>query len=114
MNNIVLLDAGPLGLVRHPRASTDAVAWLAGLVAGGAQVLVPEIADDDVRRELLRANRLKGIRRLDQLKTSLGYLPITTAAMLGCNHENYNHPASRPGTSAAVAAARSGAADCPS
>ena len=82
MNNIVLLDAGPLGLVSHPRASTDAVAWLAGLVAGGAQVLVPEIADYEVRRELLRANRLKGIRRLDQLKTSLGYLPITTAAML--------------------------------
>ena len=82
MSDIVLLDAGPLGMVSHPRASANAVAWLAGLVAAGVQVLVPEIADYEVRRELLRANRLKGIRRLDQLKASLGYLPITTAAML--------------------------------
>ena len=82
MNDVVLLDAGPLGMLSHPRASADAAAWLAGLVAGGVQVLIPEIADYEVRRELLRANRLKGIRRLDQLKLSLGYLPITTAAML--------------------------------
>jgi len=30
------------------------------------------------------------------------------------NYENHNHPASRPGARAAVAAAGSGAADCPS
>ena len=77
MSDIVLLDAGPLGMVSHPRASADAVTWLAKLLAGGVQVLVPEIADYEVRRELLRANRLKGIRRLDQLKVSLGYVPIT-------------------------------------
>ena len=72
MNDVVLLDAGPLGMVSHPHASADAVAWLAGLVAGGVQILIPEIADYEVRRELLRANRLKGVRRLDQLKLSLG------------------------------------------
>jgi hypothetical protein len=35
MNDVVLLDAGPREMVSHPRASADAVAWLAGLVAGG-------------------------------------------------------------------------------
>ena len=53
MHDVVLLDAGPLGMVRHPHASADAVAWLAGLVAGGVQILIPEIADYEVRRELL-------------------------------------------------------------
>jgi hypothetical protein len=44
--------------------------------------MIPEIADYEVRRELLRARREVGIRRLDQLKEALTYLPITTAVML--------------------------------
>jgi hypothetical protein len=43
--------------------------------------MVPEIADYEVRRELIRAHRLRGIAHLDRAKTTLGYLPITTAAM---------------------------------
>ena len=35
-----------------------------------------------MRRELLRANKIKGLQRLDNLKAFLGYLPITTAVML--------------------------------
>ncbi len=31
---------------------------------------------------MLRANKLAGIRRLDQLKNRLEYLPLTTATML--------------------------------
>jgi len=42
---------------------------------------LPEIADYEVRRELLRANRLKGVAQLDALAELLEYLPITTAAM---------------------------------
>ena len=45
-------------------------------------MLVPEIADYELRRELLRAGLTKSVGRLNQLKTSLGYLPITTEAML--------------------------------
>jgi hypothetical protein len=44
-------------------------------------VLVPEIADYEVRRELLRANKVRGIARLDALIGLLEYLPLTTAAM---------------------------------
>ena len=82
MAEVVLLDAGPLGMASHPRAARDILAWLARLLDAGVDVLVPEIADYEVRRELLRAGRTKGIDRLDQLKTTLGYLPITTEAML--------------------------------
>lgn len=43
---------------------------------------VPEIADYELRRELLRADKTKSIERLDQLKELIGYLPLTTGAML--------------------------------
>jgi predicted nucleic acid-binding protein len=82
MANVVLLDAGPLGMISHPRPSHEIAIWLARLVSSGVNVVVPEVADYEVRRELLRAGRSKGIKRLDQLKTRLSYLPITTDAML--------------------------------
>ncbi len=55
MTEVVLLDAGPLGMDSHPRASVAIVEWLARLVAAGIPVMIPEIADYEVRRELLRA-----------------------------------------------------------
>jgi predicted nucleic acid-binding protein len=79
---IILLDAGPLGMVSHPRPADEILAWVARLLAAGVQVLVPEIADYEVRRELLRARLAKSVRRLDQLRATLGFLPITTSAML--------------------------------
>jgi len=42
---------------------------------------VPEIADYEVRRELLRARKPRGIDKLDLLAAQLDYLPLTTAAM---------------------------------
>jgi predicted nucleic acid-binding protein len=50
-------------------------------LAGGTQVVIPEIADYEVRRELLRAGKTSSVSRLDALVTSLKYLPISTAAM---------------------------------
>ncbi len=44
-------------------------------------MILPEIADYEVRRELLRANKTKGIAHLDALGTLVEYLPITTVAM---------------------------------
>ena len=84
MSQVVLLDTGPLGLVTNPRRSSQSVAcaqWLQALVAHGIRVIVPEIADYEVRRELLRANKERGLARLDALASRLEYLPLTTAAM---------------------------------
>jgi predicted nucleic acid-binding protein len=56
--------------------------WLAKLVSQGTRVILPEIADYEVRRELLRAGKKVGIDRLDRLKINVEYLPLTTPAML--------------------------------
>ena len=82
MARVILLDAGPLGMVTHPRANPDIVDWLKAMLYSGATIVVPEIADYEVRRELLRAKKAKGVKRLDQLKRTIGYLPISTQAML--------------------------------
>ena len=82
MPKIVLLDTEPLGMVSHPRPNRDVVEWIKNLLQSGAEILVPEIADYEVRRELLRAKKTKGIKRLDDLTRTMGYVPITTEAML--------------------------------
>ncbi len=85
MSILVLLDAGPLGLITNPRATPDnqqCKQWFASLSTSGIRVLVPEIADYEVRRELIRADKQRGITRFDQLKMTAGYVPLTTATML--------------------------------
>jgi len=84
VKRIVLLDAGPLGLVTNPKLSPQSMAcnqWLQSLLLDGVHILVPEIADYEVRRELLRAGKMKGLQRLDDLIEIVGYLPLTTAVM---------------------------------
>jgi predicted nucleic acid-binding protein len=85
MARIVVLDSGPLGLLsRRPNKPIVAQchAWLLKIELASASVFVPEIADYEVRRELLRAGFTASLKRLDDLKSNLGYLPITTGAML--------------------------------
>ena len=43
--------------------------------------MVPEIANYEVRRELIRARRTAGIARLDAFIGQVEFLPIETAAM---------------------------------
>jgi len=84
VNGVILLDAGPLGLVTNPKRSPQSTAcarWLGRAASGGARFAVPEIADYEVRRELLRAGKTGGIAHLDALIERLWYLPITTEAM---------------------------------
>jgi hypothetical protein len=69
-------------MASHPRPSPNIVSWLGQLIGVGHTVLVPEIGDYEVRRELLRAGKTKGVERLDELKARLGYLAITTETML--------------------------------
>ncbi len=82
---IILLDSAPLGLVTNPSASSQAFQckqWLQSLISNGNRILIPEITDYEVRRELLRANKVKGIQRLDHLINQLGYISITREVML--------------------------------
>ena len=85
MNRIILLDAAPLGLISNPTVSPNNNAcyqWMRAAVAQGAQVLISEIADYEVRRELIRASKTAGIASLDALKSVIGYAPVTTPTML--------------------------------
>jgi hypothetical protein len=85
MSLIVLLDAGPLGMITNPKSSPENEScknWLASLAYKGVEVVIPEIADYEVRRELLRAGKDRGLARLDALKGMLGYAAITTSVML--------------------------------
>lgn len=82
MSRIILLDAGPLGLLSQPRPTPTSQAcrqWAANLTTVGAHLHIAEIADYEVRRELLRARKRRGI---EQLKADFGYVAITRATML--------------------------------
>ncbi len=73
---IVVLDSGPLGILTNPKASVvnqECRRWLLSLQSKGCRIILPEIAGYEVRRELIRVNKLSGIRRLDELKVTLEY-----------------------------------------
>ena len=80
----IVLDSGPLGLVTNPRLteqSTACLRWVQQSLAAGVRIIVPEIVDYEIRRELLRVERHAGLARLDVLVRQVDYLPITTSAM---------------------------------
>jgi len=73
-----------MGFVTNPKQSIQGLAcsqWVRAMLAAGNRIFVPEIADYEVRRELIRVNKLAGIAQLDQLARVTGYLPLTSAAM---------------------------------
>ena len=84
MSPAVVLDSTPLGILCHPRSPPHVVAcrrWLADLCAAGRRVIIPEIADYEVRRELIRMSGFVALANLDGYALQLEYLPITTTAM---------------------------------
>ncbi|MEG4578079.1 nucleic acid-binding protein [Microcoleus sp. MON1_C5] len=85
MSRIIILDSGPLGMVTNPQAKPpylECQLWLDSLLQNGEMVLLPEIADYEVRRELIRAGKDRGIRKLDLFKKVLTYRHLTTEVML--------------------------------
>jgi predicted nucleic acid-binding protein len=96
----IVLDAGPLGLLANPTRSGPAQAaqsWARAKIADGHHLVVAEISDYEVRRELLRANRAAAVARLDAICAGFGYAPITTsvmrdAAQLWANARNSGQP----------------------
>ena len=84
MSTIILLDSGPLSLLSLPHKPQLAIAcelWFEKLAKQGIEFVVPEIADYELRRELLRAGKLNGIAELESLIKKTTYLAISTQAM---------------------------------
>jgi hypothetical protein len=72
MPEIVLLDAGPLGVAcGRPASQVPARCrlWIDSLLARAVELVVPEIADYEVRRELTRLGAYPSLQRLDELLT---------------------------------------------
>jgi predicted nucleic acid-binding protein len=55
--------------------------WVDDCLASGRRVIIPELADYEVRRELIRTNSRVSLSNLDLLAQRLEYLPMTTSAM---------------------------------
>ncbi len=84
MSKIVVLDSGPLALLARRNdipVVIECNTWLNSLLAQGDQVVLPEITDFEVRRELVRLKAFSSVKRLDNLATRIEYLPIMTGAM---------------------------------
>jgi predicted nucleic acid-binding protein len=77
-----VLDAGVLGQASHSRRNQAFAQWFTAILATDTTMFVSEIADYEIRRELIRADRPVGLARLNALKTTLPYLPLTTPIML--------------------------------
>jgi predicted nucleic acid-binding protein len=50
-------------------------------LSAGVRVIVPEITDYEVRRELVRVGKASSVRRLDALAAATEYLALATPAM---------------------------------
>jgi predicted nucleic acid-binding protein len=74
----LLLDTGVLGQICHPRKHADVRGWFRGAVRAHA-FLVSELADYELRRELIRIGAVRSLVRLDELTRELPYIPIATA-----------------------------------
>jgi predicted nucleic acid-binding protein len=86
MLQAIILDSYPLSLVCQRRGKPEADGcrqWLTDCTRAGLRIHVPEIADYEVRRELIRAGKTAALTRLDRFGGSVPgrYIAITTAAM---------------------------------
>jgi predicted nucleic acid-binding protein len=85
MSTWIFLDTGLLGMLTNPKASPETEAcsqWFEMLLDHDVEVAIPEIADYELRRELIRGDFTAALARLDRLKSALHYVPINTATML--------------------------------
>jgi predicted nucleic acid-binding protein len=104
MSRVILLDAGPLGMVTKRRGVPDAEvcrAWVARCLRQGAHILVPAIAYYEVCRELERMRNTTGLARVEAFCSAVPsrYLPLSDAALrLGCRRRRVRRgpPRRRP------------------
>jgi predicted nucleic acid-binding protein len=75
-----LLDTHPLSQVTHPKVDPRIQIWLQSLRKDQITIRIPEIADCELRRELLRQRKHKSIDRLNKL-SQIYLIPITPETM---------------------------------
>ena len=83
---LIVLDSTPLGLIgqkRDYRQAEECREWAQRHVKAGDRLVVPEIVDYEVRRELLRLRKLSAVRKLEAFNAARPdrFLPLTSAAL---------------------------------
>src|SRR5205809_1110280 len=81
----IILDSGPAGLVTNPNRSEEAwacEAWLKAMIGLRHEIVLPEIIDYELRRELIRAKKRAGLERLDHLKSLITFLRVDSDMLL--------------------------------
>ena len=86
MKRIIVLDSTPLALLFQKASHAPAKAcrqWLQQHVDDGVRVVVPEIVNYELRRELLRLGNARALAALDSFNVARSdrYLPLTTKAI---------------------------------
>lgn len=80
MGRVILLDTNPLSQVTHPKVEPKVQQWLQYLQTTQTLIRVPEIADYELRRELLRKRKHKSIDRLNKF-SQIYLIPLTPETM---------------------------------
>lgn len=88
MSKVIFFDAGPLGIIVNSKTppsplTIKAIEWVYALIVEGHRLIVPAIADFEVRREFLRAGMTDSLALLDAWNTAQPdrYLPLTDSAL---------------------------------
>jgi len=86
MSRTIFLDTGPLGVITNPKkpvVTVNALQWAATHIRAGNRIMVPAIADYEVRRELIRLGKQAGIISLNAWNSlpSDRYVPLTNSAL---------------------------------
>jgi hypothetical protein len=86
MSRTIFLDTGPMGVLTNPKRPPETVAalgWAIALMSAGHRLMVPAMADYQVRRELERAGKTAGIATLDAWNGARPdrYLPLSDSAL---------------------------------
>lgn len=86
MSRVIILDTGPLGLLTNPKKTPEPRAitrWALDIMAARHRLIVPAIADYEVRRELERVGHRKGLVQLDAFNAARAdrYLALTDSAL---------------------------------
>jgi len=90
---VVYLDTGPLGLVCHPQPvkdqePSDFQFWVKKALVKRIRIIIPAVADYELRRELIRNGSTDSITKLDLIESGgytdfpgIIYLPLSDAAI---------------------------------
>ena len=66
-----IIDTGPLGKIAHPRPNREIAVWLQQMLEAGNTVMIPEIADYELRRNLLVEELDESVRRLEWVRENI-------------------------------------------